>query len=72
MMLNTGQCPSCKTLITHVHIEKMDIKLDLTSTYVGVSYVCPNCQSILSVGIDPVALKTDTVDDIAEKLEQER
>ena len=37
-------------------------------TWVGVSYACPSCNSIVSVGIDPVALKADLIDEIVERL----
>ena len=36
----------------------------------GVVYSCPNisCQIVLSVGIDPVALKADTIDGVVKAL----
>jgi len=42
----------------------------MRSAYKGVSYVCPSmgCHLVLGVGLDPIALKTDLVNEIVKKL----
>lgn len=60
-MMNSGKCPKCEKVLTSVIIEKMNISVNLQPMWLGVSYVCPHCRTILSVGIDPIALKTDLV-----------
>jgi hypothetical protein len=34
----------------------------------AIAYCCPKCQTAISVQIDPVALKTDTVNEILRQL----
>jgi hypothetical protein len=33
-----------------------------------VSFCCPHCRAILSVSIDPIAIKTDIVKELLKKL----
>ena len=63
-MMNSGKCPKCEKVLNSVKIEKIDVSLNLQPKWLGVSYVCPNCSTILSVGIDPIALKTDLVKEL--------
>lgn len=37
-----------------------------------VTYNCPLCFTVLSVGIDPVALKSDTITGVVEALRSDR
>ncbi len=59
-----GKCPKCEQSISSVTLEHIDIAQGFNPTWHGVSYSCPSCRTILGVGIDPVALKTDTVKDV--------
>lgn len=66
-MFKTGKCPACGQVpITHIHVEDVDVQAVGGTTWKGVVYVCPNmkCKTILGVGIDPVALKTATVNEV--------
>jgi hypothetical protein len=67
MPSHNGQCPNCKTTISHVQLEGISVKAK-GGNWNGVSYLCPSCNCVLSVGIDPVALKTDLVREILENL----
>ena len=67
MNVRTGRCPKCEAVLMHVNVQHIDVKAARTS-WVGVSYVCPHCQTILGVSIDPVALKTDTVNAVVKQL----
>ena len=69
-MINSGKCPKCQKVISCVKIEGVDVKEGFESRWRGVSYYCPHCYTILSVQIDPIAVQTDTVDDIVEKLKK--
>lgn len=61
-MILTGKCPKCDAVIQHVNLESPSILAGLGGpSWVGVSYLCPNCRTILGVGIDPVAIKADIV-----------
>ena len=37
----------------------------------GVAYHCPGCHAVLGVGIDPIALKTDIVNEVVEALRKD-
>jgi glutaredoxin len=73
-VIGTGKCPHCKNALRTVRLENVEVVVSpLTGQggpYVGVSYVCPHCDSVLSVQIDPVALKTDTVAETVKRLRQ--
>lgn len=70
MMIRSGKCPGCGKVPQRIDLENIDVGVLLGSQYAGVSYVCPNpsCRTILGVGIDPVALKSDTVDQVVKAL----
>jgi hypothetical protein len=67
-----GKCPHCKTALHAVRLENIEVivspLIGKGGPYVGVSYVCPHCDSILNVEIDPVAMKTDIVSAISKLL----
>ena len=67
MNLNSGTCPKCGTIITTVRVEDVDVIVNLQKRWKGITYCCPSCNGVLSVAIDPVALKTDTVEEILGK-----
>lgn len=48
-----GVCPHCKANITDVTIASVTLEASNLSTFRGLSYSCPHCQSVLNVGIDP-------------------
>ena len=67
----TGKCPGCGNVPSFgVKLQGVDIKGPGTTVWNGVAYVCPNlqCQTILGVQMDPVALKTDTINGLLKKL----
>jgi hypothetical protein len=61
--MTKGKCLSCGTLIAQVHYVSVNVKPGLLaeSAWKGVIYLCSSCHAVLGVGIDPVALETDTV-----------
>jgi uncharacterized protein with PIN domain len=64
MSIHFGVCPYCKATVSKVMLEGITIEPNPTFDgipYNGVSYLCHSCHSVLGVGIDPVALKNDTV-----------
>ena len=70
-MVVTGKCPGCGRVPgLGIKLQGVDVKTVGGSTWNGVIYVCPNleCQTILGAGIDPVALKTDTINGVVEAL----
>lgn len=67
-----GKCPYCETVILSVNIERVNICDNLSPVWRGVSYVCPNlqCCKILWVSIDPITIKTDTVDELFKRFKK--
>lgn len=74
-MFKTGKCPSCGEVPNFgVELQAVDVKTSAGRTFHGVMYVCPNaqCHSILGVGLDPLAVKTDIVDAVVKALREKR
>lgn len=67
MPIPFGNCPKCDVAVKSVNLREIAIKAP-GANWVGVSYQCSHCDAVLSVGIDPVALKNDLVDQIVEAL----
>lgn len=67
--MKTGKCSSCGKVPMSLRIESVELK-GSGITYLGVQYVCPTigCGNILGVQMDPIALKSDTIAEIARKL----
>lgn len=59
--MNTGKCPKCETRLGRILAETIAIQDSAMQSWSGVSYLCSNCRTILSVAIDPVALSHDIV-----------
>jgi hypothetical protein len=49
-------------------MEKIDLIAFGASTRVGLGLSCPSCQTLLSVAIDPIAVKADTVNEVVARL----
>ena len=67
----TGNCPNpeCKTPLDRVKVEHLRVEA-AGGPWTGVSYICPFCLMVLSVGIDPIALKADIVSEVLEGMEK--
>jgi hypothetical protein len=59
-----GKCPKCGNLVASVTLNEVSVNT-IGMIWRGVTYSCQSCNSVLSVGIDPVSLKSDLVDEIA-------
>lgn len=59
-----GKCPKCDKILTFVNLSGLDVHTPNGGALKGVTYECPMCQSVLSVQIDPIAVKTDIVNAI--------
>jgi uncharacterized protein with PIN domain len=65
-MANTGRCPKCSKVIGNVLIEEVGIVMDSSPKFSGVSYRCPHCDFVISVGADPVALRESILEGLRE------
>ncbi len=66
--MNIGKCPKCDKTVTSVRLEDVEVTVGFESRWRGITYCCPWCSAVLSVQIDPVALKTDIIQGIADRL----
>ena len=57
-----AQCPKCNSQIHKVIADHVDVNVVGGKTWHGISYACPSCSVLLSVAIDPISLKADTVE----------
>jgi transcription elongation factor Elf1 len=58
-----ARCPKCEKLLSSITLETISIKAKGTSWH-GCAYCCPYCDAAISIAIDPVALKSDTVGEV--------
>lgn len=68
LVVNKGMCPSCDGAISWVEIERLDIREGPLPKWTGVSLICPHCQHVLGVSVDPIALKDDIVETVLHQL----
>jgi phage FluMu protein Com len=59
----SGKCPKCENIVSSVVIDDVNVNAG-TKSWRGITYQCPSCRTILGVGIDPIALKADTVREV--------
>lgn len=63
-----GKCPKCEKSLSYVNCGSVDVKVPLGKTWKGISYTCPYCHTMISTQIDPIAIKTDIVNELFKKL----
>ncbi len=59
-----AKCPYCDSIITRLNLQEMTSSVFMGTEWNTIAYVCPLCQKIISTQIDPIAIKTDTVNEI--------
>lgn len=62
-----GKCPKCDEFVNRLDVTKPDVIAQNGKTLHGVAFLCPHCQTILSAGMDPVALAHDLADLIRDR-----
>jgi hypothetical protein len=64
-----GKCPKCEKLLSYVSCSAVDVKVAFGTSWNGISHNCPFCHTVLGVQIDPIAIKTDIVNELLNKLQ---
>ena len=59
-----AMCPQCNATISHLNIQEMISSGLLGPQWRTIAFLCPICQKILSIQIDPIAIKTDIINAI--------
>jgi hypothetical protein len=67
-VLMLGDCPKCGQAVLIAGVADVQIRSLQGNQWNGVKYYCMSCQAILSVAIDPIAIKTDIVAEILDAL----
>jgi hypothetical protein len=51
----TGMCPKCDHPIASVTMSDVRInpRMEARSPFPGIAYLCPSCNAVLGVGVDP-------------------
>jgi len=63
-----GTCPKCESAVMVANIGDVTVQAAGGKQWRGIKYYCPACGAILSVSIDPIAIKTDIVEEILRAL----
>lgn len=65
MNINLAKCPKCEqSLVFGVNINEVDGFIGGQSKWRCVAYSCRSCHATLSVQMDPIAIKADTINAI--------
>ena len=59
------KCPHCDTEFVGVDIESVTLTNAKLQRWTGLTYSCPACHRVLSIGFDPVALNLDLLESVA-------
>lgn len=66
-IVETGKCPKCDARLNKVDVEYTEVR-GYRKAYKGINYVCPYCSVVLSVSIDPLAVKNEIVSEVLKAL----
>jgi phage terminase large subunit GpA-like protein len=61
-------CPHCNSMVSYLNLEAMTSSVFMGTKWNTIAYVCPHCNKIINAQIDPIAIKTDTVNEIKKNL----
>lgn len=62
-------CPKCDSSITYTNLKGLDTKERFGGrAWKAVAHCCPRCDAVLSVEIDPIAVKSDILDGVKKLL----
>ena len=64
------KCPKCEKAITYMVFSSVETKQQFKpgNAYHAVAHMCPLCLSVLSVEMDPIAVKADIVNALMKRL----
>lgn len=64
MTFNFSKCPKCEALVSSVNINDVDGYVSGISRWRCISFSCRSCNAVLSVQMDPIAIKTDLLNEL--------
>lgn len=65
-----AKCPKCENAIMSTRFKALETRESFNpgNAYNAIAHCCPSCDSVLSVEIDPVAIRTDMVNSVLKAL----
>lgn len=63
-----GKCPKCNGVVHQAVADDIRIKGSGGVPWLGLAHLCPHCSTILGMQIDPIALKSDILNELLEAL----
>lgn len=63
-----ANCPKCGRTARTVNAENVSVDGGPSHRWVGVAYTCQSCSAILSVAIDPIAVKDEIVLEVLDEV----
>ncbi len=63
-----GKCPKCQNIVGTARAEQVNIANAMGKVFAGASYICPHCQTILSVSVDPFAFKNEIAIELMKRI----
>jgi hypothetical protein len=54
--MEPGKCPKCETAVTEINISDVTLT-SATRSVKGISFNCGNCNTVLSVSLDPTIMR---------------
>lgn len=65
-----GKCPKCDKSVNRANLTAIEAGVLFGPQFKAITYDCPWCHAVLSVAIDPVALKADIINGVVAKLKK--
>lgn len=64
-----GKCPKCQEVVLRANIADVPARAFMGRTeWKAISFNCPLCNTVIGMQIDPIAIKTDIIDELMRKL----
>ena len=64
----TGKCPKWDKLVTRLDMNTLDAGVLFGGQWKAVTFNCPMCSAVLGCQIDPIAVKTDIINEVKKLL----
>jgi len=67
---NKGKCPACDAVVTSAEIESIDFTEMGKNMRQGLSYLCPECHTVLGVALNPNPVMAEMIEELADRLQR--
>lgn len=64
-----GKCPNCKQLLAELVVDAHIVgRVHVGKSLKCINFLCPSCSTVVGSQMDPMPVKTETVDLLIQKL----